>query len=228
MKFKVGDKVRVRKDLKVNEFYGGIGFVRPMEEFKGKIVTIKKAYISKYSKVEIYHIKEDSFNWNFTEKMLELVEEITLKDLKLGDILTVRDGRKYIKINMKRAVDILDGCSWINLNFYKNDLIEKCNNEELDIMKVERAGVVIFERKKEILDKQEKEYLRNLIRPFRDRVINIIKENDNNGEAFITITVKRFNDKDRKEAIMLPYFKKHTMYKGMELDKSYTLEELGL
>lgn len=87
---------------------------------------------------------------------------------------------------------------------------------------------IFLQLNEEILDKQEKEYLRGLIRPFRDRVINIIKENDNNGEAFITITVKRFNDKDRKEAIMLPYFKKHTMYKGMELDKSYTLEELGL
>ena len=30
------------------------------------------------------------------------------------------------------------------------------------------------------------------------------------------------------EAISLPYFKKGTMYKGMELYKEYTLKELGL
>ena len=28
--------------------------------------------------------------------------------------------------------------------------------------------------------------------------------------------------------IPLPYFDKNTMYKGMELEKTYTLEELGL
>ena len=41
MRYKVGDKVRVRKDLVVGKSYGGYVFTRSMEEFKGEIVTIE-------------------------------------------------------------------------------------------------------------------------------------------------------------------------------------------
>ena len=79
---------------------------------------------------------------------------------------------------------------------------------------------------KPILDDVEKEYLSAVIKPFRDKVISIAKfyegSIDNN---FIEIEV---NQSYCNEYIDLPYFKKGTMYKGMILDKGYTLEELGL
>ena len=79
---------------------------------------------------------------------------------------------------------------------------------------------------KPILDDIEKEYLSAVIKPFRDKVISIAKfyeeSIDNN---FIEIEV---NQSYCNEYIDLPYFKKGTMYKGMILDKGYTLEELGL
>lgn len=74
--------------------------------------------------------------------------------------------------------------------------------------------------KKEILDDIEKEYLRNVIKPFRDKVKYIKKNNGKFGE-YITICVIG-------ELVNFPYFKKGKMYKNMITDKKYTLKELGL
>lgn len=74
---------------------------------------------------------------------------------------------------------------------------------------------------KEILDEKEKEYLNNVINPFREKVTSIQKDG-NRLKEFIKIGIK--NDAD----ICLPYFETDTMYKGMKIYKEYTLTELGL
>ena len=85
---------------------------------------------------------------------------------------------------------------------------------------------------KEILTKEEKEYLEAVIRPFRDRICYVLKRTHNDNEY--TSNLSQFihiEYEDLFEAfgsLRLPDFKKDTMYKGMELDKEYTLEELGL
>ena len=79
-----------------------------------------------------------------------------------------------------------------------------------------------FIQEKEILDEVEKRYLKAVIRPFKNRVINIVKEGCYDGDCYISIEL------DDEEDINLPYFKKETMYNGMEEDKKYTLKELGL
>lgn len=77
---------------------------------------------------------------------------------------------------------------------------------------------------KDILNKKEKEYLSNVIKPFKSKVKRIVKRKFNGfrGEEYISIRIE--ND----YAINLPNFKKSTMYKNMKLDKKYTLEELEL
>ena len=91
------------------------------------------------------------------------------------------------------------------------------------------------EYKEDILDEEEKKYLSAVIKPFRDRVHYICKiKITNSDNQFIFIRVKRYDCEEdepkntKYEDIDLPYFKKDTMYKGMETDKKYTLEELGL
>lgn len=81
-----------------------------------------------------------------------------------------------------------------------------------------------LEEVKDILDSKEREYLSNVIKPFRDRAINIkkFKNYRDRQKEYITIYIK--NDFE----INLPNFEKNTMYKNMEIDKAYTLEELGL
>lgn len=74
---------------------------------------------------------------------------------------------------------------------------------------------------KEILNEKEKEYLNNVIKPFREKVTFIQKDGYRLKE-FIRIGIK--NDAE----INLPYFETGTMYKRMEAYKYYTLSELGL
>lgn len=75
MKYKVGDKVKVRNDLKVLKRYGDHTFVKRMEKYKGKLVTITDELPG------FYHIKEDkNENWNWTEQMFEPVVELTAEE----------------------------------------------------------------------------------------------------------------------------------------------------
>lgn len=108
------------------------------------------------------------------------------------------------------------------------EIIEMVEKGELKISKKVSSNkngettitIEYVDNKKEILDKEEKRYLSNVIRPFRDKIICIIKHRDINKE-YIEIVLD-------SEYIMLPYFKKKSMYKGMKLEGRYNLEELGL
>lgn len=77
---------------------------------------------------------------------------------------------------------------------------------------------------KPVLTEKEKEYLSNVIKPFRDKVRLISKHSNDNGQ-FISIEIK---EKPHNNNIFLPYFEEGSMYKGMKIGKFYTLEELGL
>lgn len=90
------------------------------------------------------------------------------------------------------------------------------------IINIERTET-IYKATKEILDKEEKEYLEAVLRPFRNRVNCIVKNTSCfDGEQYISIELLN------RENIYLPYFTKNTKYKGMEPDKEYTLVQLGL
>lgn len=80
MKYKVGDKVRARSDLKVGKSYGEHAFVHDMFKFVGKIVTIESVW------KQGYRIEEDTYWW--TDEMLEPVEEMSAEELMkiLGNI----------------------------------------------------------------------------------------------------------------------------------------------
>ena len=80
------------------------------------------------------------------------------------------------------------------------------------------------EYKPPILDDVEKAYLSAVIKPFRKR-IEYIEKTDNyyvDGKQFLSIGLVT------DDHCYLPFFKKGTMYKGMEANECYTLEELGL
>ena len=81
-----------------------------------------------------------------------------------------------------------------------------------------------------ILDEKEKEYLINIIKPFRNCVTSVTKRNYFNSYEieYISVTyVDRLID-NSTYIFSLPNFKEGTMYKGMKAGKHYTLEELGL
>ena len=76
------------------------------------------------------------------------------------------------------------------------------------------------EYKPPILDDVEKAYLSAVIKPFREKV-GYVKKIDCGKREFLKIYLE-------DDSIPFPFFTKGTMYKGMEADKEYTLEELGL
>lgn len=82
-----------------------------------------------------------------------------------------------------------------------------------------------YEIKKPILDDVEKEYLSGVIKPWRERVVGIVKS-DTGIYQYIGIITR---DTNKNIVYMyLPSFKKGTMYKGMEVNKKYSLEDLEL
>lgn len=73
MKYKVGDKVKVRSDLKCEEYYGGVPFTSEMNRFKGMEFTITRVNNGGY-----YETLETLYN--FTDEMLEPVEEMSAEE----------------------------------------------------------------------------------------------------------------------------------------------------
>lgn len=121
------------------------------------------------------------------------------------------------KLNIGQPRELLVG------TLFNGETIEYFENyiSKSKILKVERPTYTTVYEVKEILDKQEKKYLSDVIRPFRDKVKSIVKYCSYNG-YYIEINFKN------EVSISFPYFKENTMYKGMEDYKEYTLEELGL
>ena len=79
------------------------------------------------------------------------------------------------------------------------------------------------EYKEQILDDVEREYLSAVIKPFRKKISYIIKSKDlSEGKKYIKIELCN------GDTMYFPYLANDAMYKGMKLDRNYTLEELGL
>lgn len=209
MEFKVGDKVKlVRTDGEEWEWY---------KNHLGKTFTIKE--IGKdWSNEEFAELEENDELMPFI-KNLELVEETyTYEDLKkapVGTKITFEKGIILVKTTKKRFESGLSFTSIENIKNLKDEYYGK-------IIKIEEPTYkTVYEVKPEILDNTEKRYLKDVIRPFRDRVKYIEKRNISRGD-YIRIMIQDTNICD------LPYFEKDTMYKGMKLYRHYTLKELGI
>ena len=82
--------------------------------------------------------------------------------------------------------------------------------------------------KEPILDDVEKSYLRSVIKPFRGKINYIYKTRCGGKGYFIRIVVRSVILPSGLDSMFFPVFTEDTMYKGMVLDKAYTLKELGL
>ena len=197
MKFRVGDRVRFVKstightnDVRIGEIY--------------KIIARDSTDVP---------YKVENREW-FREDELELVTTtFTKSDLKDGDKCTLKNGE----------VVFYGGSSKYGSTYCFENLTDDFKfepNDEVSIVKVERPTKyeTVFERKEEILDNTEKNYLRGVIRPFE---VKYIEKGTTRYAEFIYIQLKNTH-------ICLPDFEPNTMYKGMKLNKKYTLEELGL
>lgn len=215
MKFKVGDRVKHKQFGEGNIVHYDENGEQPyLVEFDKSNPKLHSGSLSKKK------YKEKHCWWCYEHEM-QLIKPVqfTKSDLKDGDIVTLRNNKR------KRVIgqNLISEEGSINLNCYINKLINVVDNS-FDIIKVERRPErleTVFECKEEILNKAEKEYLSGVIRPFRDEVKGIIKEklDDKN---WISIDFKDDTCMD------FPNLKKKDDYKGMEVGKLYSLEELEL
>ena len=205
MKFKVGDRVKFVKSIEIHSNKVKLGGI-----YKIKHVN-SSAFCTPY--------RVENGEW-FGEE--ELLKEYTYEDLKkspIGTKITFENGEVLVKDD--------DG-NYSNKKRWRDDSDLKELKDRVNtlgkIIKIEEPTYqTVYESKVEILDEVEKRYLRGFIRPFRKdietirRLYSQTKEKD-----YIQI---RYKD-DRPTNF--PYFESNTMYKCMELNKNYTLEELGL
>ena len=221
MKFKVGDIIKGKNKR----------YMFTNESMKKAKVLIANENDMEIEIIEHFweFLKGERYIVRNSTKYFELIEEkkFTKSDLQDGDIITLRNGLKYRKVGEK----IRTSYAIISLDCFTENL--KClwqGQKNIDVIKVERPTryETVYERaeeeKKEILDKVEKNYLINVIKPFRKRVKFIRKIESLTFSAEKELLQIQLNDDD----IALPYFEKNTMYKGMKLDKDYSLEELGI
>ena len=147
-----------------------------------------------------------------------------IKTIKIIDLLNMIVNGKYDEIKKLKMYyqsrriyfDRTLGCNLSSIKF--SDTNKKVVHSNINLLE----DITI---KESILDEQEKEYLRAVIRPFRNRIKHIKKCHVDNRE-YIYICAKGLDY--GTTPFSLPCFRKNTMYKNMELDKEYLLEELEL
>ena len=100
MKYKVGDKVRVRTDLIVDKIYGADKFILSMCKFKGKICTIKEICD------KCYLFEEDDDEWYWTDEMLEDVSDNNVGEIKARTV----DVGYYLKFCGHRVIENVYQC----------------------------------------------------------------------------------------------------------------------
>lgn len=112
-----------------------------------------------------------------------------------------------------------------NLSDLAKDLLKVDNDALYQLMKE------IEEYNEPILTDSERDYLKAVIKPFKNRVKCIIKScgsiSDDNIE-YLMIYIDSIHNCVDTEVIALPYFIKGSKYVNMKWDRKYTLKELGL
>lgn len=144
-----------------------------------------------------------------------------MKKLQNNDIVILRNGDK-LRVNRNYLLSINSGLPILHLGYFNKETLTHEDNKNYDIIKVLRPEYKIVFEHKELLDKEEKEYLSQVIRPFRDKIKFIVKENRYSNNCFIKAIL------ENNDGLCLPDFKKGTMYKNLEIGKDYTLKDLNL
>lgn len=122
MKYKVGDKAKIREDLEIGKTYNGQTFVTQMEKYKGQIVTIKIVDNGGH------YIEEDGQDWYWTEDMLEDIEEENTisEEMTIGEVIDNLMNNPDIII--KNLTKLTEECQKVN-----EDLKIKLKNKQSEV-----------------------------------------------------------------------------------------------
>lgn len=130
------------------------------------------------------------------------------------------------------AIRILIGDGWVVTTPIGNDQINEVAMEEIIFPKCGMGAKDRKEKKKEILNDDERKQLRQVVKDLIDYKAKV---------RWVKKVKNLYKPTEHKEHILIYYaepadtwfidwtdFEEGTRYKGMELDRDYTPEELGL
>ena len=166
MKFKVGEKVKIKKNLK--EGYDFKCYVADeMEKFKGKTVTIYSV------NSEAYRIEEDNMRWDWTEDMFEGLAIITKEELfkmPIGTKITtdLEENNIFVKVGENDFCN--NDCDLIEYDNIKEDL--SLDYYEGKIIEIQEPNYTIIYKE----DKQVKEMTIAEIEKELGYPIKVVKE----------------------------------------------------
>ena len=100
------------------------------------------------------------------------------------------------------------------------DVFDRCVSDVL-FKNVTWENSPIQYRNNELLTPKEREYLKFVFRPFASNTLYIQKAQSSDSMEYIRAVT-------HSSTMVLPDFKKGTMYEGMKLKTMYTLKELGI
>ena len=113
MKYKVGDKVRVRKDLEPGNFYGKDYYISSMDKFKGEKCVITEIWDQSY--------QINNFSYWWSEEMFESVDDEKVLEYaleKLGmtkeELEDEEEDIRFIDNNFKEKNRYLQYCDKFN------------------------------------------------------------------------------------------------------------------
>jgi hypothetical protein len=149
---------------------------------------------------------------------------------ELLDFYGVEIGKKYIITKQNKHF----ACLWIGSTFVvtKDEFdmpnIVITNKLGIDYTRnIHTLGDFDYEEVEPApLSDEEREYLKTVIKPFRDSVVTIEKLQFPEDKACIHIEYRRCDGAE--DCTYMPMFNINDLYLGMKNNKKYTLEELGL
>lgn len=105
MKYKVGDKVKIKNNLKLGEWYGDNAFTRDMLKYRGKTAIIKEIVNG------CYLLDIDDCEKYWTHEMLEdATEKGNIKLTLKQDEITISGISKFeLKIKQGELIFVVDG-----------------------------------------------------------------------------------------------------------------------
>ena len=173
MKFKVGDKVKIRKDLKKGNGFN-LYVTDDMEELAGKIVTIIDAWGNNDGR---YSIKEDSYSYTWSEDMFEGLAKPSKEELFKMPIGTIiKTDRDYNNVFVKVGENDFcnDNADHIFQCHVEEDLTINCNHFGNKIIEIQEPTYnTIYKADKEVKEMTIAEIEKELGYP-----IKVVKEEE--------------------------------------------------
>ena len=114
MKYKVGDRVRVRKDLKPGNFYGKDYYISSMDRFKGEKCVITGIWDQSY--------QINDFGYWWSEEMFESIDDEKVLEYALEKLGMTKEELEYKMNEDKEDIRFIDN------NFKeKNRYLQYCD-----------------------------------------------------------------------------------------------------